>query len=183
MSNFDAFSKDSLARLIEPFAKGMADHITPIKYEALTPDIFAFLFRTTGKSSSGLYKEHYFVSLEFDYLENLQEAKGLIEDWHQAKVIEFWNPDNKHESDNAIIQVNDTYKALLAKVERPKGHGYWANNHVILSPDMIEDFVLTLDENRQDGVRKALHQIFNDYPGVSVSVYTHPDGRAEFFYK
>lgn len=44
MSNFEIFKKDKLAGLIDPFVPGMVEYITPIKYEAITPDIFALLF-------------------------------------------------------------------------------------------------------------------------------------------
>jgi hypothetical protein len=44
MTNFDVFNKDELKTIIDPFINGMAEHITPIKYEALTPDILRSYF-------------------------------------------------------------------------------------------------------------------------------------------
>lgn len=181
MNNFNAFDKESIRRVIEPFAKGMSEHIVPIKFEAITPDIFAFLFRTTGKDEKSDHVDHYFVVLEFDYIEDAQEAKKLIEEWHGAKIIEFWSPEGAQEY-TPVIEVDSTYEAVLAKVERPKGTGYWATNEIILSPNDIDDFIAKLDDKQKSEAKKSLLKIFSDYPEVSVSVYVHPDGRVEYFF-
>lgn len=70
----------------------------------------------------------------------------------------------------------------MAEVERPRGPGYWASNDVILSADGIEEYVVALGAKIQDSVRTELAKIFKDFPGVSVSVYVHPDGGVEYFY-
>lgn len=90
MSNFDIFNKEYLLKINEPFVKDMTNHITPIKYEAITPDIFALLFRTMDNN----HEDQYYVSLEFDYIDSLQEANKIIQNWHNGKVIEFLNPEN-----------------------------------------------------------------------------------------
>lgn len=182
MNNFNAFDEESIRRVIEPFAKGMSEHIVPIKFEAITPDIFAFLFRTTGKNVDSDYVEHYFVVLEFDYIESAQEAERLIEDWHGANIIEFWSPEGADDDDAPVVEVDNAYKIVLAKVERPKGNGYWATNEVILSPEGIDAFVAELDKTQRTEAKKSLSKIFSDYPEVSVSVYVHPDGKIEYFF-
>lgn len=76
MSNFSVFSQEYLHMLLEPFAPGIAEHITPIKYEALTPDCFLLLFRSTGSNGD----EHFFVSLETDSENSLVGAECTIVD-------------------------------------------------------------------------------------------------------
>ncbi len=179
MTNFEIFDKQQIERLIEPFFKGMSSHITPIKYEAITPDIFAFFFRTTDKD--GL--EHYFISLEFDYIEDMDEAGQIIEDWHGAKIINFWAPASNAEDDGLRVKINNIYYAVLAEVERPKGTGYWAANLVIKDKESIDEILDRLDVKNKDAVRKTIIKIFDRNPDVGISLHQSDDGTTDYFYK
>jgi hypothetical protein len=178
MSNFTAFNPKHIEALIQPFSSGMAPHIVPIKYEAITPDIFAFLFRTTGSDGT----EHFFVSLEFDYIESLTAIQETIEKWHGGAVVELWNPENDLEGDDVRAKVDDIYYAALAQVEAPRGTGYWASNIVVRDASMIESVVATLDVKDKENVEKELRHIFSEHPHVSVSVYIGKDGNVEYFF-
>lgn len=178
MSNFEIFDKQQIKRLIEPFFKDMSSHITPIKYEAITPDIFAFLFRTTGKDK----EEHYFVSLEFDYIENTDKTGQIIENWHGATIINFWTPESNAEDDNIRVKISNIYYAVLAEVERPKGSGYWAANLVINNKESIDDIVDSLAVKNKDAIRKSINDIFDKNPDVEISVYLHEDGTTDYYY-
>lgn len=178
MSNFEIFDIDRIKLLIEPFANGMSSHITPIKYEAISPDIFALLFRTTGKDN----KDHYFVSLEFDYIKSLDKAKFIIENWHRAPIVEFWNPESDENTDGLSVKVNDTYKVLLAEVERPQGDSYWATNLIVRNRESIDGLVNNLDVKNKDVIRKSLNEIFQESPDVTISLFIHEDEGFEVFY-
>lgn len=175
--------------MIDPFVPGMSDHVTPIKYEALTPDLFCFLFRTTGKG--GDY--HFFVVLEYDYVPDLAAAKALIEKWHGAQVMEFFGPAGSGQLKVAGLadlsyQYGKSYKGILAHVQRPSGEGYWATNFVIMPGDIIADKIGHLTEVQQKAIKKGLANIFKEQLSVNttnlaVSVFVKPDGTGfEFFF-
>jgi hypothetical protein len=178
MTNFTIFNSVDIEALVTPYASGMAQYITPIKYEAITPDIFVFLFRTTGNDRT----DHYFVSLEFDYIGGLDEAKKLIEDWH-GEVIEFLQPEIEIEENDPRIKINETYQALLAEVVPPSGTGYWATNIAIYSKAEAEGVITNMPERYQANVRKGVEGIFKDYPDAAISVLLNEDGTTEYFFK
>lgn len=178
MSNFTAFNPKHIEALIQPFSSGMTPHITPIKYEAITPDIFALLFRTIDSDGA----EHFFVSLEFDYMESLTAIEQAIEKWHGGAVINFWNPENDLEGDDIRAKVDDIYYAVLAEVESPRGTGYWASSIIVRDASMIEAVVATLDVKDRENVEKELKNIFSEHPNVAVSVYIGKDGIVEYFF-
>ena len=207
MSNFRIFDHDHLKLLLEPFAPGMAEHITPIKYEALTPDAFLFLFRTTGKDSM----HHFFVSLETDYLSGLDGARCTIEDWHNS-FVRFWplhslEGEVEEKMESFKVPTKGPYFAMLAEVEQPTGKNYWAEAITILPGDTIKDKITHLSAKEQEGVYKTLHQILqhktdstdsfldsltskrtdvivNDVnkTNMAVSLYVQPNGTIECFY-
>lgn len=208
MSNFSAFNQGHLHKLLEPFAPGMASQITPIKYEALTPDSFLFLFRTTGDKNDN----HYFVSLETDFEDSLEGARCTIEDWH-GKVIAFWPLQGRRgikETDgikNFQCATNGPYFAMLAEVEQPTYKGYWADSITIMPGDDIGEKIKHCSKKEQANIRKALasilqhkvdpnasflesfqakkqNTIVNDtnQTDIAVSLYVQPNGEVEYFY-
>ncbi len=209
MSNFDIFDRKHLGLLVEPFAPGMANHITPIKYEALTPDSFLLLFRTTDKN--GEY--HYFVSLETDFQNSLEGALCTIEDWHGNEVIDFWPLNDKH-GQKITDNVKDfqaitsgPYFAMLAEVKRPTQKGYWADSIVIMPGDHIGEKIKNYPEKVQMNIRNALIKVLQhktdpnasfidslnakrqdtmkddiNQTDIAVSLYVQPDNGVELFY-
>ena len=161
MSNFYAFDKVHIESLLEPFAPGKAGHITPIKYEALTPDCFLMLFRTTAQDGSN----HYFVSLETDFQNSLEGARCTIEDWHSNEIIEFWPLQDKRsvELSKDIKDFQTTtdgpYFAMLAEVMRPTYKGYWADSITIMPGDNIGDKIIDFSEKAKENIRKALTEV------------------------
>lgn len=182
MSNYAAFNKEYLQSIVEPFLPNAASYITPIKFEALSPDIFAFLFRTVGNDK----RQHFFVVLEFDYLENLKEAQKLIKEWH-GSFEGFWRPDGQEEKDTdgmaeASITVDHIYKAVLAKVEPPASPSYWSDVIVLWPDDDITPFLDNFHESQRENVSEQLTRIRKEYPKVSVSVHFDGSGKVHFYY-
>lgn len=178
MSNFDIFRHDKLESLIKPFASEMTAHITPIKYEAITPDIFALLFRTTSPDGTS----HFFVSLEFDYVESIDAAIEIIEKWH-GPVIEAWPLEDSSDEPHYRAELGEIYSAILTRVERPTGHSYWASNVIVANESEIEPAIVDLTLKQQKVVRKGLKSIFAKYPSASISFYISEDGTVDFVYK
>lgn len=208
MSNFRAFNQDHIQKLLEPFAPGMAQHITPIKYEALSPDNFLFLFRTTDRIGD----EHFFVSLETDFQSNLAGAECTIVDWH-GPIIKFWTSqardaaEDSEAIDDYKAATSGPYFAMLAEVERPTHKGYWAQAIKIMPGDNIGNKIKHYSEREQKNIRKTLDSILRhktnpdlsfieslqakkqntivddiNMTDIAVSLYVQPDGKVECFY-
>lgn len=211
MSNFSIFSQEYLQKLLEPFAPGMVQHITPIKYDALTPDCFLLLFRTTGSDNDN----HYFVSLETDTVDSLVGAECIIDEWH-GQVIDFWPLHNKRDKrgekkpkdiDDYKVPTSGPYFAMLAEVKKPTQKGYWAEATIIMPGDDIGAKIKHYAAKEQANIRKALenilqhkvnpnasflesfkakteHTIVNDInkTDVAVSIYVRQNGEVECFY-
>ena len=208
MSNFLIFSNQHLALLLEPFIPGITGHITPIKYEALTPDCFLFLFRTTAQSV-----DHYFVSLETDFQDSIEGARCTIEDWHDNDIINFIQlfkaNDESEDSDINRLKVptSGPYFAMLAEVGRPTHKGYWAESFIILPGDNIGEKINGYSSKVQANIRAILVNILQHKidPKTSfskslvaikkdtivddinkttmvVSIFVQPDDNIEYFY-
>lgn len=207
MSNFSAFHPDHLKLLLEPFAPGMSQYITPIKYEALTPDCFLLLFRTTGNNGD----DHFFVSLETDNPGSLVAAECSVEEWH-GPVIRFWplqaQADKKSEDIKDYSTVTSgPYFAMLAEVQRPTQKGYWAEAVKIMPGDKIGDKISHYSEKEQANIRKVLSSILQhkvdpqtsflesfqakqqntieddiNKTDIAVSLYVQSNGEVEYFY-
>lgn len=209
MSNFFAFDKKHVKLLLESFATGMAAHITPIKYEALSPDSFLLLFRTTAQDG----KYHYFVSLETDFQNSIEGARCTIEDWHGNEVIEFW-PLRDKKSDKPSEDIKDyqaythgPYFAMLAEVKRPTHRGYWADSFTIMPNDKIGEKIKDFSEKAQGNIRMALSEVLKhktnpntsfldslnaqkkdtivddiNKTDMAVTLYVQPDDSVELFY-
>lgn len=209
MSNFNFLNKEHVRKMLEPFAPGISEHITPIKFEALTPDCFLFLFRTTDRDNSN----HFFVCLETDNVNGLEGAKCTIEDWYGNRVIEFW-PLSEKRSMSKIQDIKDyqsktdsVYFSMFAKVEKPTSKGYWSDAILIMPGDKISDKISSYPANIQTNIRNALIEILKNkidpnaffldsYKNKSqntlkddinqtnmvVSVYVQPGGNVELFY-
>jgi hypothetical protein len=160
MNNFRVFNWEELKLRLDGFAPGMAPHITPIKYEALTPDLFAFSFRTTGADN----RDYYFVLLSFDSLATLKDVTDTIEEWHGSKVVKLLQPVEPQKlerfNDKDLITYacgyGDIYYSVLAEVERPKGKGYWASNIIILPGDDIDEKLVGFSEKERLAAKKAI---------------------------
>lgn len=205
MSNLSAFNQDHLILLLEPFAPDIVPHITPIKFEALTPDCFLLLFRTTGNQGD----DHFFVSLESDENVSIVGARCTIEDWH-GEVIKFWPLSTKTDTEDIKDYQTPTggpYSAMLAEVQRPTHKGYWAEALKIMPGDDIGEKIKSYSEKEQTNIRKALasvlqHKVdpnasflesFNsrhqntviddiNKTDIAVSLYVQPNGEVECFY-
>lgn len=182
ITNRSIFNAELMAMLLDPFAPGMSQHITPIKYEALTPDLFALLFQTTGKDG----KQHYFVLLEYDYVKDLDEARAAIEQWH-GQLLEFMvpaegsaigegSPLSQHSAGYGSV-----YRGVLARVKRPVGRGYWAEHIVVRAGDDLEAALAHLPEEQRRSVIESIKKL-NAPDGAIITVHEGPDGRRELFY-
>ena len=174
------FDEELLAKYLDPFAPGMSRHITPIKFEVLTPDLSCFLFTTTGKD----HADYYFVLVRYDYIANAAAARNIIQEWH-GKVIEFLQPtgvpsSETHDLQNISQAYDDVYSGLLARVERPHGEGYWANNIIIRPGDDIKKKLSHLSKIQQAALEKGLANIVSQQ--AVISVYVKTDGRFDLFY-
>jgi hypothetical protein len=209
MSNFSVFNKEHIKLLLERFVPGMAAHITPIKYEALTPDSFLLLFRTTGQDGAN----HYFVSFETDFQNSIESAQCVIEDWHGSPVIKFWPlqdaRSDKHSEDIKDYKspTNGPYFSMLAEVSRPTHKGYWADSFTIMPNDKISEKIKDFSKLAQENIRKALSEVLKHKvdPGasfldsltarkdeavvddinktnVAVTLYVQPDDSVDLFY-
>lgn len=210
VSNFSIFDIAQLELLLEPFAPGMVKHITPIKYEALTPDSFVFLFRTTGVDNT----DHFFVSLETDSQNSLEGVRCTIEEWHGTDVIDFWplhDTDAQDSSDGISsysAATSGPYFAFLAEVRRPTHKGYWSEAVFIMPGDVIGDKIQAFPEETQAKIRQALASVLQhkinanlsfleslqakkqgimaddiNRTNISVAVYVQPNGDVELFHK
>lgn len=207
MSSMKVLNQEFLEKLVGPFAPGMSKHMSLIKYEVITPDMLALLFRTVGNDSS----DHYFVSVESDYFGTIDNAKKIIEDWH-GKVIRFWPLQGSTETttiEHISIEVEGCYSAVLAEVERPVGDGYWASSVTIRPGDTVEPLIKHFTKKQQTDIRKQLKKILkhssNPTAGgsflksyqlrytdvivddinksdMAVTIYVHKNGSIECFY-
>lgn len=187
MSNFDVFNRDKLHQLINPFLKGAVPYITPIKYQAITPDIFAFLFRTTGREGNYFF----FVSLEFDYLEDVAAAERMIREWTGAEVDQFFTPAGKQGEgalDSLAVETEGPYKAVLAVVSKPEALGYWSDSVAIWPGDSIVEKLAGWPEKQikfvqefVQGLTKASELPTTNNTDYAISAYLH-DGKVELFY-
>ena len=200
MSNYTAFNQNHIAKLINPFDIYINQDIVPIKYEAITPDIFLFLFRKYGVD--GL--SHYYVAMEFDYIENTQEAKDIIKNWH-GKVINFlplYCRKVEDEPDFRTISAptNYPYYTMLAEVEPPaSGSGFWGENIIVRPGDDIDEKISQFTKKEQKAIHKGLDKIiehedkYADQTDGSdddeskklkneIAIYKNSKGNFEFFY-
>ena len=181
MSNFDIFRQEKLKELIDPYIAGLSQHITPIRYEAITPDMFALLFRTTGTADDGESVDHYFASFEYDSASDINEVKRIIETAFNVDVLEVFDTERDNKPAFPGVKVSDLYFSMLLKVSRPRD-GYWGTNFVLSSSKDVEEYVSHLDADNQESMRRHLEKIFAS-GAKSISVYKRPDGGFEFFFK
>lgn len=208
MSNYKVLDQEYIQKLLQPFAPGMSNHITPIKYEALTPDCFLLLFCTTGHNN----EQHYFVSLETDFVSSLDGAECTIVDWH-GPIIQFLPLHTKGEVEpsddieNYKTETDNPYFGLLAEVQRPTSKGYWAEAVKIMPGDTISDKIKHYNKKEQVSIRKTLASILQhkvdaqasfldsyqakrkdtivddtNNTDIAVSLYVQPNGEVEYFY-
>ncbi len=105
MTNYTIFDQQEVRRLVGPFIALSNQLITPLKYEAISPDVFALLVRIYDE------REEYYVSLEFDYMGSIDEARRTIEQWHGGLVVGFVEVDGA-----IVIDMPGSYRAVLARV-------------------------------------------------------------------
>jgi hypothetical protein len=200
MSNFTAFNQSHIAKLINPFDIYIDFSTIPIKYEAITPDIFLFLFRNTGKD--GL--THYFIAMEFDYISDTKEAEDIINNWY-GKIIKFLPLYFREADDNPDFRTISAptsypYYAIMAEVEPPvPGSGFWGDNIIVKPGDNLDDKISQFTEKEQASIRKGLNKVLahenkteekpKDGDGkdaetlkAEVSIYKNRKGGFEFFY-
>lgn len=192
MSNFTAFSKEYLESIIEPFLPGGTGHITPIKYQAITPDIFVLMFRTTGKDG----RNHFFVSMEYDHLAGIGVAERIIREWCGSEVLQLVTPSGTESKQQPMLEdvrvpTKEPYFAIMVVIDKPKDLGYWSD-HVVLKPgdSIAKTLGDYLDKDQISFVRKIVGEQSvpqKKAPVVNTTerhfaVYVNPDGDVELFY-
>jgi hypothetical protein len=177
MSNFAIFDKSHLAKLIEPFLPGATAHITPIKYQAVTPDLFLFMFRTTGKDN----EDYFFVSLETDHIEGPEKIVSLMKSWANADVREILFPegiDEDSEEEPSVISA-DPYKAFMIMIEKPQKYGYWSDHVVIEDVSELDEKMTAFSDTDRQSARKLFEEYDNN---ITMAVYKTEEGMFEMFY-
>lgn len=176
MSNFKAFSAEYLEKIIDPFLPGAVGHITPIMYQAYTPDIFMFLFRTTGKDDV----EHYFVSFQYDYVEDMEKIAEIVEQWTGDKPIRALATAESDDSDDRqfVAKTDDIYKCVMLMVPRPKKLGYWSEYVVVRKGDDIDEVLKEFTPGERKTAQELLAAGSDDR---TINVFKH-NGKIEFFY-
>lgn len=176
MSNFEVFNTDYLHKIIDPYLPGAVGHITPIMYQAYTPDIFMFLFRTTGKDNS----EHYFVSFQYDYVENMERIAEIVEQWTGDKPIQALATAESDDSDDRefVCDTDNIYKCVMLVVPRPKKLGYWSEYIVVHKGDDIDEVLKDFTAGERKTAKKLMATGSADR---TINVFKH-NGKMEFFY-
>lgn len=200
MSNFTAFNQNYIAKLINPFNIYINPSLTPIKYEAITPDIFLFLFRNTDKNGS----DHYFIAMEFDYISDTKEAEDIINNWY-GKIIKFLplycrEAEDKPDFRTISAPTSYPYYTIMAEVEPPvPGSGYWGDNILIKPGENIDDKISHFTKKEQANIHNILDKIsahkneVEEQPNddvskklrtfeVEISIYKNNKGGFELFY-
>lgn len=159
------FSKGYLKNL-EDFGEGLSQNVTVISYETLTPDMSLLCFRTTGQDG----KEYYFAYLQFDFMYSIKHARKII-GISFSKVIEFISPREKQKGRTELEQKTArspsyTGQALLARVERPKGKGYWASYIPVMPGDDINEKLESLNQTDKNAAKKIILELMQrEVPG------------------
>ena len=181
MTNFSAFNETYLKSLVEPFLPGGTPHITPIKFDAITPDIFAFLFRTTARNG----ESRFFVALEYDYIQNIEEGRDIIRRWH-GSFLDFWAPESHPETGLNLaaisVETDKDYKVILAEVKAPKSPSYWADSKVLLSGSSVESILEAFPEGKREVLKKGLEDIRLSHPDATISIFLDDYGSENFYY-
>lgn len=167
--SFDIFDRKYLDTLLNPFMPIVTNALVPIRYEALTPDLFAFLFCLTDTSDV----EHFFVSLEFDHINGIDGARCTIESWH-GEVLAFvpllgtTNP-NESEIESYKAETTGPYYAVLTEVGKPLGVGYWSSKVVIMPGDSIDEKIAHYTKEQQEKIKKAIVEKLQHKPSSEKS--------------
>lgn len=195
MSNFTIFDQNYVEKLINPFNFHINPGMVPIKYEALTPDIFLFLFRNTDDKGVG----RYYIAIEFDYIQDTKELERIINNWY-GKIVKYLPLYCRSVSDDPDLQTISAqstcpYYVVMAEVEPPgPGSGFWSDNIVINIGDDIKDKISHFTKKEQANIRKGLNSILKhknitkkllrDNPDIKneISFYRNEGGGIEFFY-
>jgi len=189
MSNFDILNPQYLERLIDPFLPGAAGYITPIKYQAITPDIFALLFRATGKDE----QDRFFVSLEFDYVKDMAAAKEIIRKWSGGAVQQvLWPAGKADEADDELgvrVVTAEPYYAVLTIIEKPQDLGYWSEHMVLRPGDNLKATLVSLSDKQIGFVQKFVGEHSkpqtqapdSNTTDLTLAIYKNADGGLEFF--
>lgn len=157
MSNFQIFNKQYLSKLIDPFLPGATDHITPIMYQAFSPDIFMFLFRTTGWDN----QDHFFVSFQYDYIKDPDIIRDIVRKWIGAKPIQVLATAETDRADNEnnrklVCEDDPVYKSVMLLVPRPNNLGYWSEYIVVRLGDNIDKVLKDFTVKERQQVKKLL---------------------------
>ena len=182
MSNFTAFNLGYLETLVEPFLPGGTEYITPVKFEAITPDIFAFLFRTTGNDNV----DHFFVALEYDHLNDAEEAQNIITRWH-GSFKSFWTPESDKESAFGLpdisVKIDKIYYCLLAEVDTPTSPSYWTDHKDLYADEDTQAYLKKFPEGQRDTIRRDIEEIRKSNPDANISVHIDDSGSTHYYFK
>ena len=191
-----AFDKETIRGQLEAFIPGLAPHITAIKYEALSPDEFCFLFKTNGKGG----KDYFFVLFSTDNPGSLEQLQKAIEHWHGGNIVTFIKtalPQATETANNADTEqylcypFSNSYASVLAEVQPPKAPGYWATEMTFRPGDDITAKISHMPELDQQAILRQLSptniqrrdntSYLSESYGYNISVFKNNSGKWEYF--
>lgn len=144
MSNFEIFDRSYIQETLNLFHIDSLFDFTPIRYEALTPDRFIWLFRAGFEDK----EDQFFVVFQDDSIQKVDNVYQAVADWAHTAVTRFIEPRDEltsEEFDNftdpssidedvrRFTAKTGVYFTLLALVDKPQDESYWTN-HIVLKP-------------------------------------------------
>jgi hypothetical protein len=106
-----------------------------------------------------------------------------IQEWHGASILDFMNLE-QDEKAVPVAKINSIYHAVLAKVERPTGNGYWAQNFVVTKETNLDEITADFSDAKKKTVKEGVSKIFTQNTGTtSISVYAKTDTDIEYFFQ
>jgi hypothetical protein len=204
MSNFEIFDRDYITTTLNLFNIDSLDGFTPIRYEALTPDRFIWLFRANYEGVD----DQFFVVFQDDSIQKMDIIHRLVESWANTKITKFIKPSNslaidelEHFTDPSLIDTDvrqfaskkGDYLTLLALVEKPNSRSYWTNSITLRPGDDIRKMMPPemSSQVRESTIKSIQEALFRPWvkereiipPNMHLSLYHDPQtGNYDFFY-
>ena len=174
MSNFEAFNHIYVNDTLNLFDVEGLSGFTPIRYEALTPDRFVWLFRADFRGETN----QFFVIYQDDSISSIEHLKQTVSTWSHSSIKTFIKPAEPLEdtafanfsSLDAVDEDIRTYAAkmghyltFIAHIETPVEDSYWANVVSLEPGDDIENSIAPIKKlESRDEVRKTIYKIIKE---------------------